>query len=290
MGFSVIAADSLGVRSLAVLVADAFDGALLIDPGAALGPRRYGLPPHKEEELALHAASQRIAKAADAAGRIAITHFHHDHFAPFEEEKWIVSGTATAELVYREKTVYLRDLSGPVNPRQRSRGKSLVKELTQRGVRVEPMDGRSVGDVRFSSPFRHGDERSPGGWVVAVAVETSTGRLVHMSDTQLLNDDALDWTLRQKPSVVVTSGPPLYLPQLTPTQIVRSKQNLMRLVEQVPRVIVDHHLRRGGDIDGFLSEAVQEASRIGHRLDSAASCQGRADELLEARRRELYDR
>ena len=54
----ILAADSLGVRSLATKVGD-----FVIDPGAALGPKRYGLPPHPLEQEALNRALERIERA-----------------------------------------------------------------------------------------------------------------------------------------------------------------------------------------------------------------------------------
>ena len=47
-----IASDSLGVRSMATYV-ETKDCKILIDPSAALGPKRYGLPPSEQEIDAL---------------------------------------------------------------------------------------------------------------------------------------------------------------------------------------------------------------------------------------------
>ena len=43
-----LSSDSLGVRSMATYV-ETKDCKILIDPSAALGPKRYGLPPHQKE-------------------------------------------------------------------------------------------------------------------------------------------------------------------------------------------------------------------------------------------------
>ena len=43
-----ISSDSLGVRSMATYI-ETKDCKILIDPSAALGPKRYGLPPHQKE-------------------------------------------------------------------------------------------------------------------------------------------------------------------------------------------------------------------------------------------------
>lgn len=290
MSFTVLAADSLGVRSLAVWVSGAAGGNLLIDPGAALGPRRHGLPPHHQEEQALAAAEARLVDFAARSERVVITHFHHDHFVPFARQRWIASGKRLARAVYRDKVVFLRDPEGPINPRQRGRARRMASDLDRHGIHSEPADDRKYGDLCFSPPFRHGDDDSPGGWVVMVRVITGQERLVHMSDTQLLNAAAIDWALRQRPSVVITAGPPLYLPQMQPEQEATAQSNLCRLVEMVPQVVVDHHLRRGGDAETFLAEAGRIADLKGHRLESAASSRGEPDRLLEAQRWELHGR
>ena len=51
-----LAADSLGVRSMATYV-EAGSTGLLLDPGATLAPARYGLPPSEEEWEALRRAN-----------------------------------------------------------------------------------------------------------------------------------------------------------------------------------------------------------------------------------------
>ena len=48
-----IASDSLGVRSMATYI-ETKDCKILIDPSAALSPKRYGLPAHDKELDALH--------------------------------------------------------------------------------------------------------------------------------------------------------------------------------------------------------------------------------------------
>ena len=70
----------MGVRSLSIMVE--LEGLnLLIDAGAALGPRS-GLPPHPLEYMALKRAKERIRNAAKTADIIFISHYHYDHYTP----------------------------------------------------------------------------------------------------------------------------------------------------------------------------------------------------------------
>jgi predicted metallo-beta-lactamase superfamily hydrolase len=62
-----LAADSLGVRSMATYV-ECGQTRILIDPGAALAPNRFGLSPADEEWEALKRANDRISAYATRAG------------------------------------------------------------------------------------------------------------------------------------------------------------------------------------------------------------------------------
>jgi predicted metallo-beta-lactamase superfamily hydrolase len=57
------------------------DVKILIDPGAALGPR-FRLLPHPEEYNALRDSRQRIHEYSRRADLLIISHYHHDHFTP----------------------------------------------------------------------------------------------------------------------------------------------------------------------------------------------------------------
>ena len=51
-----------------------------IDPGAALAPNRFGLPPADAEWEALKRANDRISGYAARANLIFLSHYHEDHF------------------------------------------------------------------------------------------------------------------------------------------------------------------------------------------------------------------
>ena len=66
-----IASDYLGVRSMATYI-ETKDCKLCIDPSAALGPKRYGLPPSKQELEALYKSKLQIAELEAPKGRHAV--------------------------------------------------------------------------------------------------------------------------------------------------------------------------------------------------------------------------
>ena len=100
--------DSMGVRSMATLVET--DGVkIFIDASAALGPSRYGLPPHPLEIRALEEAKEKIRRLAMDCDILVITHYHYDHYDP--EERF-----------YEGKKIFAKDIGGNINRSQRERG------------------------------------------------------------------------------------------------------------------------------------------------------------------------
>ena len=68
-----LASESLGVRSLAIFIKIGVVG-ILIDPGVALGPKRYSLSPAEAELTALREARERIQNYSKEATMVTISH------------------------------------------------------------------------------------------------------------------------------------------------------------------------------------------------------------------------
>lgn len=271
-----LAADSLGVRSMATYVET---GSLrfLLDPGATLGPRRYGLDPAPEEVEALRRARARIEGYAIRATHVSISHFHADHCAP-------------DPCLYADRQVWAKDPRRATDPHQAAQGREFWRTVGP-VCHLEPAEGRLVeldeATVRFSPALPHGPEGSGFGFVVAVTVDDGT-RFVHASDLQgPASPVATAYLLRERPNLVYLSGPPTYLEgRIGRAVIQRSVENLVRLVGETGcRVIVDHHAVR----EPRFRERLGPAFATG-RVVTAAEYLGRPDECLEARRAALWAR
>src|SRR5437879_12050175 len=120
-----LAAESLGVRSMATYVEVGHTG-ILIDPGATLAPARFGLPPAEAEWEALRRANDRISAYAARASVVFVSHYHEDHFR---------SDPAS----YAGRTVLVKDPKRMVAGRQAKRGEELWMALgpVASGVRVD---------------------------------------------------------------------------------------------------------------------------------------------------------
>ena len=271
-----LAADSLGVRSMATYV-EAGELRLLLDPGAALSPRRYGLPPTPEEEDGLARALDRIGAYARRASLITLSHYHGDHCRPEPE-------------LYAGRRVWAKDPRRMLDEHQAGRGQALWQALASRCV-LEAGEGRvmEVGGVRVkvSPPLAHGHEGSGFGFLLAVTVDDGT-RFVHAADVQgPVSPVATAYILRERPDLLYLSGPPTYLEAHVGKEVVRrGLDNLLRIVSETGcRVIVDHHALRDRRYRDRLGPAFETG-----RVVTAAEYLGRRDECLEAYRAEAWAR
>ncbi len=271
-----LAADSLGTRSMATYV-ETGPLRLLLDPGATLAPRRYGLGPAPEEEEALARARARIEGYAVRATHVTVSHFHTDHFR-------------SEPALYAGRRVWAKDPRRMTDAHQAAQGREFWRGVGPH-CRLEPAEGRVVEldgvTLRFSPPLPHGPEGSGFGYVVAVTVDDGE-RFIHAADLQgPASPVATAYLLRERPDLVYVSGAPTYLEGRIGREVVqRGVDNLVRLVGETGcRVILDHHAVREPRFRDRLAQAFGTG-----RVVTAAEYLGRGDECLEARRAMLWAR
>lgn len=268
-----LAADSLGVRSMATYV-EAGQTGLLIDPGATLAPSRFDLPPSEEEWEALRRANDRISAYAARATVVFVSHYHEDHFR---------SDPAT----YVGRTVLVKDPRRMIAGRQAQRAAHLWAAL-QPVARVQSADGsrrRTLDlDLRVSPPLPHGADGTPLGFLVVLTVvdDAENERFVFASDVQgPLSAVAAAYIVQERPTLLYLSGPPAYIERdLGAGAIERGIDNLLRIVEATgSRVIMDHHAVR----DARFTERFARLWETG-AVVTAAGYLGLAEAPLESRR------
>ena len=271
-----LAADSLGVRSMATYV-EAGEVRVLLDPGATLSPRRYGLPPAPEEEDAFERALDRIEAYSKRATLVTVSHYHGDHC-------W------TEPLVYDGRQVWAKDPRHMLDEHQAERGRAFWREMGSH-CRLLPAEGRSLdfrdAHVKVSPPLPHGLEGSGFGFVVVVTMDDGM-RFVHAADVQgPASPVATAYLLRERPDLLYLSGPPTYLETHVGRHVIQQGlDNLLRIVNETGcRVILDHHALR----DRRYRERLGPAFDTG-RVVTAAQYLGRRDECLETHRPELWAR
>jgi uncharacterized protein len=293
--FTPIAFESLGVRSMCTFV-ETPDVKILVDPGAALGPR-LRLLPHPEEYNALKDSRQRIRDYARMADVLTLSHYHHDHFTPnFTDTTWLASSAREARDIYHGKTVLVKDARSSINVSQRRRGWIFQSFCRKIEAKIVVADGMSFeyGDtkVRFSPALPHGEDSTELGSVLAMIIESGPDRLIHASDVQgPISEMALQFILTERPSAVIVGGPPTYLAGLKASEeaIKKGMSNLAMIAKKVPLVVVDHHLLRAQDSLQELSAISAEVKPLGGSIMTAAEYLGEQPRLLEANRRRLYE-
>lgn len=285
MNLRFLASDSLGIRSMCSLIETKY-GRIMIDPGAALGPRRFGLGPHEIEFETLKRHKERIVEEAKDVDIFIVTHYHYDHFPrPSENMEWL-----------RRKRILIKDPSNMINFSQRWRSRIFLEKLEKIEARPKVADSKRFRlgrcKIRFSNPVKHGnDERL--GYILEVLIETDDAKILYTSDVEgIVDDDQLNFILKSEPNIVICDGPMTYMlgTRFSEADLKRSTLNLVKVLrmDSVEILILDHHLLRDLEWKSWLKPVFEEAEALNKKVFTAASYMGLEENLLEARRRELY--
>jgi len=260
-----VAADSMGVRSMATVV-ETGDVKIGIDLWAALGPRRYGLPPHPLELQALEEARRLLAELGRSMDINIITHYHYDHFCPDCD-------------FYANTRLLAKDWEENINRSQQLRFKKFKwGHIAQKADTLEVRIGDTK--IEISPPFPHGERGTKLGYVVMVYVEENSGFLFTSDVQGPVEEKALNWIMEREPDLLYVDGPVTYLKghKVRAEAVERAWENVEKLIDRVRTVVIDHHAAR--DLKFF--EWVRERGLL-----TAGSYEGK-ERPLEARRRELW--
>ncbi len=291
-----LAAESLGVRSMCTYI-ETSDIAILFDAGLSLCPRRFGLPPHPQEYKAMKTCQNKILDAASRADIITISHYHFDHHTPsFIDWFTLWSSAETAESIYTGKLVLSKDYRSMINPSQRRRGWMFRRTGGKQAKKLENADGREYefGEtkVRFSEPVFHGSKNTPLGWVLMTTIQCGEERVLFAPDIQgPMYAGTLEPIFGEEPQLVIVGGPPLYLSgfKVSAEKIQQAMQNLQALVTKIPTVILEHHILREERWKELSKPVFNAASESGHVIVTAAEFAGLGNNLLELKRKELFE-
>lgn len=281
MEIRVLGSESFGARSLACFVKTGRQR-VLIDPGVALARLRSGRPPHPLEIAAAFRIKARILSLFGAATDVVISHYHGDHIPMPVADPYQLS---TRELPELEKNVRFWG-KGP----EKISGLSLRRrnELARCLGRVPfpASEGKEFGALAFSAPVPHGAGNTGFGTVMMTLVREGKERFVHASDIQLLDRETVLTVLEWNPTIVLASGPPLYIAHKVPGVGKIARENAKLLAENVDTLILDHHLLRSFSGYTWLKDLARESES---NVLCAAAFMGKKPELLEAGRESLYN-
>ena len=291
-----LAAESFGVRSMCTLV-ETPDLSVLLDAGISLASYRFNLPPHPFEYQTIAKLRKTIAQAAQKAQITTISHYHFDHHTPSFED-WVVNwtkGNETARQIYQDKIVLAKNPKENITPSQRQRAWMFQRTGGKHAKQVEPADGKTFNfgstSLLFSEAVSHGSEGSMTGWVVMVTVEYNGERFMFAPDVQgPTSTHTAELILESKPAMIMIGGPPLYLGgfRVDMTQLQKGLENLMRIVDAVPLVILDHHALRDVEWRPKMELVFEEAQKAGTTLLTAAEYSCKENNFLESKRMQLF--
>ncbi|ABW01587.1 MBL fold metallo-hydrolase [Caldivirga maquilingensis] len=280
--------ESLGIRSMSLYV-ETRGLRILIDPGASLAPFRFGLPPHPREFDALKAFRERLMDLVDKVDYIFISHYHRDHFTPPYSSVYMGTGAKDYELIYGGKVVLAKDYE-TVNPSQRRRGIGLFKAVQGLVSKWVKCDGQVI-DINgtrliISNPIPHGKPGSKTGYVVGLGIIDESGSLAYIPDVQgPLSREAVEFALSLKAEILVIGGFPVYLlgNSFKQEDLNEANNNLITIwnMAKPKKLILAHHLLRIINWRNYIPSIIE--------AHTYASILGLNDNLLEARRRELYE-
>ncbi|MFP3133177.1 MAG: MBL fold metallo-hydrolase [Nitrososphaeria archaeon] len=278
--------ESFGIRSMCVKV-DVEGTIFILDPGASLAPRRFGLPPHPLEIDAIKKFRERLYDDFKEVEYLFISHYHRDHFTPVY--KSVYMGTE-GENIYKKKKVLVKNYNN-ANYSQKVRGYMLEKDAKSTSSDWIFADGKSfkIGDIsiKVSDPIPHGKEGSKTGFIIGISIKHKGFSLTYIPDVQgPLTKKAVKFAKETKPDMLIIGGFPYYLLgyAFNEEDLELSKKLLAEIVEKVKpeTMVIGHHLLRSKDWVNAVPENIS--------FKTYASLLGMEERLLEARRKELYEK
>ncbi|MCS7369286.1 MAG: hypothetical protein NDF57_06215 [archaeon GBS-70-058] len=277
--------DSFGVRSMATYI-ETDDVKVILDPGVSLAPLRYGLEPHYLELQRMDEVWSDIRKYSSEADVLIVTHYHYDHHDPDYPE------------IYEGKLVLIKDPSENINFSQRRRASYFLNRISGFAGRISIADGNSFrfGDtlISFSKAVFHGTN-SKLGFVVEVSVRSGGEVFLYTSDVEGPSvEGQVEFILAEKPNILFVDGPMTYMLgyRYSNRSLKASIENIIRILSLrcVETLVLDHHLLRDLRYRERISRVYEVAEEFNCRVITAAEFSGRSIEMLEAHRKDLYEK
>lgn len=286
MKIKLLASDSLGVRSMATFI-ETKDVKIIIDPGCNLAPNKYGLPPHPKEIELLKNYWKVIEKHIKMADVVIITHYHYDHYNPKHVE------------LFKEKILLIKHPSQNINQSQKKRAKDFLNALNSLKSlprKIEFADSKTFNfgktKIIISKALPHGISNKLG-YLLEVFINDGKSNFLFSSDVEgPALKEQIDFMLKAKPEFVVIDGPMTgMLGYRYPESALKASiKNLINLIKKVkPKVVViDHHLLRDKHWKERLNDVFKEAERNKVKILTFAEFNGKAVNVLETKRKELF--
>lgn len=280
-----LAFDSFGVRSMSTCV-ETDDVKIVIDPGVSLAPVRYGLPPHSLELDRMDKCWSLIKDRVKDSDVLILTHYHYDHHDPDEPE------------IYKDKITYIKHPTEKINLSQRQRAAYFLEVVKKYPNRLEYADGKEFQcgktRIKFSPPVCHGTNPRLG-YVTEVSIACGGEKIVFTSDVEGPSlPDQVQFIIDEKPDTLIVDGPMTYMLgfRYSYKSLEISNQNLVRIIRETPVQVLmpEHHFMRDLRYALRIKPVYEAAKDKGVKVITAAEFLGWEVDMLEARRKELFEK
>ena len=264
---------------------------ILIDPGVAYAPRRYGLRPHPIEMERLKELSKKVEEFGFKSDIIIITHYHRDHFD---------FGNRISFEIYRGKTLLIKHPEEKINPKQRfKRARVLLKKWQSEVIpaKIYYADGKAFEfdelKIKFSEPLIHGNNPKMG-YVLSVLFRECSESILYTSDVEgPLLEEQVRFIVNNPADIIIIDGPPTYLlgSKFKEEELKIAVTNLKKIIKQVKPslILLDHHPLRDLNYKANLEDFLNFADKNEVEVLCYAEYIGEPISMLEARRKELYE-
>lgn len=283
-----VAFDSLGTRAMATYV-ETNDVKIFIDPSVRLAPLRFNLPPHPVELKRKDEHWQQIVNLAQTCDVIIVTHYHYDHHNPEMPE------------LFKDKILIMKHPTENINRSQKERAKVFLERISPVVKKYEIAESKTFDfkntQIKCSPAIYHGTSHYLG-YVFEVLIDDTNEKLLFTSDVcGIPNENHLPFIIQNNPDIIICDGPSLYLKgyRYSDSAWVKSVAHVVQIIKEtdVKVFIIDHHLTRDLNYQNYYNEIYElmELNKVnrGIRLITAAEFLTQPIELLEARRKELYN-
>ena len=279
-----LAAESMGARSMATWV-ETRDCRIIIDPWLEELPLRFGLEPHPVELWYTEKLQSRIRLFLRKAEVIIITRYDHATLSLLSPE------------MCKDRTIFMRNPNQHTNLEHRNTVFEFIKENRSPASEISFVEGRLLKLGKTKLHFSTSVEGVPGagkGYVMPLAIEDRKQCFFYSSEIAgHFGSHLKQFFTRMEPDTCLLDGP-----ETTWRKHGRELGDLDGLIQEYMELmlagplkvlITDHHLLR--DINWRLKATrmfkMAEKSRL--VIKTAAEFRGEENNLLEARRDQLYE-
>lgn len=281
-----LAAESLGTRSMATWVGCRNERVtILIDPGVSLAKKRFGLKPHilEVERNLDHWA--RISSYLKKSKYVVVSHYHYDHHNPRQPQ------------VLRDKTLFVKS-PALVNRSQKKRSRYFLEQVKGYATEINHADWREFEldegvKISFSGALPHGPEGTKLGYIVGTTIMSGNEIFTHSSDVLGIQAEVqLKYIVEQNPTILYVDGPPIKpFSRVNKKELANSMNSLEIVIAktQTKTIILDHHLLRDLNWVTHISQLLTTAENNGIRICTASEFLEEQNDLLEAKRKMLYE-